>query len=133
MLLQTFDATTSWASKKQPLVADSTTYSEIMSAAFAVREALWIKKLLCDLGFPEPTCVLKVDNQAQIKYFEKESLASSALKHVDIRFQFVREQVVLGFVTQQYVPTKQQLADVFTKALALDLFNSMKSMIGIQD
>jgi hypothetical protein len=134
MILEVFGGTVGWASKKQPLVGDSTTYTEIMAAAYCVREAMWAKKLLADLGFPDVQCKLKVDNQQQIRYCERASLASTDMKHIDIRFHFVREQIVrVKFVIQQYVDTKRQIADICTKALPKDQFDNLRSKIGLSD
>ena len=133
MMLQTVRVLTSWASKKQPLVGDSITDTEIMAAAFCVREAMCMRNLLADLGFDQFNYVLKVDNQLQLSYFQKESLASTDMKHIDITFQFVREQIKLGFVTQEYVCGKKKVADMLIKPLPADSFNRFRTCMGIMD
>jgi hypothetical protein len=56
-----------WTSKKQTSVALSSTESEYMALSKACIEAVWLRKLLQDLGFPqfEPTTIY-VDNQSAI-------------------------------------------------------------------
>ncbi|MFN7610158.1 MAG: Ty1/Copia family ribonuclease HI, partial [bacterium] len=58
----------SWSSKLQPTVAVSTAEAEYMAAAHAVKEALWLRKVLCafELGSREPVPIL-CDNQAALK------------------------------------------------------------------
>ncbi|GJW93400.1 hypothetical protein Tco_0173072 [Tanacetum coccineum] len=40
-----------------------------------------------------------------------------SIKHIDIRFYFIKEQVENGVVELYFVNTEYQLADIFTKAL----------------
>jgi len=40
----------SWASKRQSMVATSTAEDEYVAGAMATKEALWLRKLLSDLG-----------------------------------------------------------------------------------
>jgi hypothetical protein len=39
------------------------------------------------------------------------------LKHIEIRYHFIRDWVQRGAVKLQYIPTDQQVADILTKAL----------------
>jgi hypothetical protein len=43
----------SWASKKQPTVVLSTVEAEYMAASNTTKEAIWLRVLLEDLGFPQ--------------------------------------------------------------------------------
>ena len=56
-----------WLSKRQPTVAASTTEAEYISAAQAVKEALWLRVLLADLGIVVNTFQIKGDNQSALK------------------------------------------------------------------
>ncbi|GKD47880.1 hypothetical protein Tco_1276856 [Tanacetum coccineum] len=55
-------------------------------------------------------------------------------KHIDVRYHFIKEQVENGVVELYLVRTEYQLADIFTKALAREIFEflinklRMKSM-----
>ena len=57
----------SWGSKKQQSVALSSTKSEYMALAKATAEAVWLQKLLCELGFQQLTpTTIYCDNQSAI-------------------------------------------------------------------
>ena len=40
------------------------------------------------------------------------------LKHIEIKYHFIRDMVHKGAVKLKYVPTEEQVADVLTKPLA---------------
>eukprot|EP00168_Porphyra_purpurea_P007201 TRINITY_DN1892_c0_g1_i2.p1 TRINITY_DN1892_c0_g1~~TRINITY_DN1892_c0_g1_i2.p1 ORF type:complete len:307 (+),score=35.93 TRINITY_DN1892_c0_g1_i2:2413-3333(+) len=54
----------SWQSRRQPMVSTSTTEAEYLAAAAAAKEALWLRKLLADLGEPLRPVRIAEDNTA---------------------------------------------------------------------
>ena len=85
----------SWSSRLQQTVAISTAEAEYMAAAHAVKEALWLRKLLADFGKAGNTAVqLWGDNQAALKLL-KHPIASNRSKHIDVIYHFARERVAL--------------------------------------
>lgn len=107
----------SWSSKLQPTVAASTTEAEYMSAASAVKEALWLRKLLGDLGMDglHPLTIL-CDNQATIKLLVN-PIVSARSKHIDVLHHFARERVARQEVKFEYCGTEDMMADCLTKAV----------------
>ena len=57
----------SWSSKLQPTAAVSTTEAKYMASAQAVKEALWLKKLMWDFGIQTGAITIFSDNQGAIK------------------------------------------------------------------
>ena len=53
------------------------------------------------------------------------------IKHHEIDYHFIRENVSAGHHQLQYLPTSQQIADVFTKALAKDSFATFRYKLGV--
>ena len=58
----------SWSSKKQSTVAKSTTEAEYVALSQATQEAIWLRRLLCDLGCKADGPTLRnEDNQGAIE------------------------------------------------------------------
>ena len=70
------------------------------------------------------------DNRGCLAHL-KDPIVSSHTKHVAIRFQKAREAVVLGQVTPKYVCTKDNTADIFTKALPPVSFLVHRASLGV--
>ena len=107
----------SWCSKQQTSVALSSMEAEYMAACATAQEAIWLRRLLKEFGclFTQPFTILE-DNQSCI-HLAKNQGDFPRSKHIDTRYHFVREQVERGEIILRKIDTKQNLADVFTKAL----------------
>ena len=126
---QYMNATVSWASKKQPTVALSSTEAEIVAASEASKEALALRGLLSDLGVNDasPTS-LAVDNQSAIAVaYNPEH--HNRMKHVARRHFFVRECVENLQIVVPFVRSLDNYADFFTKHLAPKHFFAMRDTI----
>ena len=116
-------------SKKQPIVALSSTEAEFVATTEAAKEIVWCRLLLYDLGFPqtEPT-VLFQDNQSTIKLLTDESYHAKT-KHIDVRFHFIRELISNGVVTPEYLPTSDMPSDLLTKPLPRSSFLRLRPAV----
>jgi hypothetical protein len=52
-------------------------------------------------------------------------------KHIDIRYHFIREAVENSKINMQYIPTNDNIADIFTKPLAKAKFERFTAMLGL--
>lgn len=100
-----------------------------MAAHLATQEVIWTRRLLADLGFPQalPTPLFS-DNQAAIRLVWNPEFHRRT-KHIDIKFHMIREAQVNGQNATQYVPTADQIADMFTKPLTKEKFARMRGLI----
>jgi hypothetical protein len=57
------------------------------------------------------------DNTSAISV-SKNPVFHSKTKHIPIKYHFLREQVTNQIVQVNYIPTTEQIADIFTKPLA---------------
>lgn len=121
----------SWSSRLQQTVAASTTEAEYMAAASAIKEALWMRRLLSELGQDIGTIDIKADNQSAIKLL-KNPIISMRSKHIDVIYHFARERVARKDVSFEYIRTDHMVADSLTKALPTSKFNFCRSAMGVQ-
>jgi hypothetical protein len=68
------------------------------------------------------------DNQSAIAISEN-GVKGERTKHVDVKYHFVTETVERGAVKLRWVPTTQQQADIFTKALATPVFLLLRQQL----
>ena len=98
----------SWSAKWQAIISLSTTESEYVAATYAAKETLWLRSLISQLfGMTLNATTLCFDNQSAI----------ACTKHIDIRFHFIHWIIEDGKLCLIYCPTKEMVADMFTKVL----------------
>lgn len=114
-----------WSSQRQKSVSLSTTEAEYVAASSAVKEMMWIRQLLDDIGSSSlnPT-ELKLDNQGAIKLIKNPEYHKRT-KHIDVKYHFIREKYDEGVVKPMYVSSELQLADLFTKPLPKPRFQKL--------
>lgn len=110
----------SWTSRKQKVVASSSTEAEYRALAYTSVELLWIKQLLRDLQVPLPQAPKLLFHNIDATFMCKNSIISSKSKHINLDFHFVWEQIEIGDLKIRHVPSSEQLADIFTKLLRQD-------------
>jgi len=111
-----------WSSRKQGIVATSTTDAEYMAAHETAKETIWAQGLLDDLGVNQtkPT-KLYLDNVAA-EYLIKNSTFHKRTKHVDIKFHFTRDLVNQKKIEIIHVASSNQIVDILTKPLTKEKF-----------
>ncbi|CEM05521.1 unnamed protein product [Vitrella brassicaformis CCMP3155] len=101
---------------ENPLAWSSPTESECIAASDCTRELLYLRNVLEGLGFKLPAAVLFGDNQGCIQNI-KNHQASKKTRHIAIKYNFVRDTYQQGLIKPEYVASKENVADVLTKAL----------------
>ena len=61
----------------------------------------------------------------------KNPVFHSKTKHIPIKYHFLREQVTNQAIQVQYIPTTEQIADIFTKPLAKTPFEYLRQKLGV--
>ena len=117
----------SWKSKKQPIVTLSSCESEYVAITHAMQEGLFLKQLLCDMSVSKHSnnVLLNVDNMGAMDLC-KNPVHHQRSKHIDIKYHFIRSKVLDESFVLKYVPSKENIADIFTKPctrLSLQKFN----------
>ena len=113
-IFQLGNTTVSWKTKKQSIVALSSTEAEYVSSCLAVQETVWLRNFLASVGYEQlhPTTIYE-DNQGAIA-LSKNAKSHPRTKHIDIKYHYVREATEKGQVRLEYCPSELMLADVFT-------------------
>ena len=116
-----------WGSKKQSCVATSTTHAEYIALYVVTKEVIWCRRLLADLGFAqtEPT-VIYTDSQSALRLAMNPEFHAHT-KHIDIKYHYTREQILLQSIQLQYVNTYAQLADILMKPLTPEQFRRLRA------
>ena len=120
----------SWYSKKQHSVSTSTAEAEYIAAGSCCAQILWIRNQLRDYGLLLSKIPIFCDNTSAIA-ISNNPVQHSRTKHIDIRYHFIREHVMIGTVELHFVPTEEQIADIFTKPLDESTFSKLVGELGM--
>lgn len=121
----------SWRSKKLGGPSSSSTEAEYRAYLSASQEAQWLRKLTFDVHgeVPEKTRIW-LDNQGAIQ-LAKNPVFHSRTKHIGIHYNFTKDLITNKEIVIGYIPTKEMVADVFTKALDQEKHVRFTSMMGV--
>ncbi|KAK2966557.1 hypothetical protein RJ640_014526 [Escallonia rubra] len=121
----------SWKSTRQKSVSRSSSEAEYKAIANCTAEILWVTNLLHELGItlPQPP-TLFCDNTGAT-YLCANPIFHSRMKHIALDYHFVRECVTNDSLCVHHINTKDQLADILTKALNRQQFLHLRAKIGV--
>jgi hypothetical protein len=121
----------SWSSRRQATVAGSSTEAEYIAVSEASCEAVWLCSLLHKLELlPDGPTTLFCDNNGAIALSFDQAFHAH-VKHVDVRYHFIREQVEAKQITVRRVPSAENVSDIFTKPLTRPLFEKHRAHLGL--
>ncbi|GJU80894.1 hypothetical protein Tco_1283259 [Tanacetum coccineum] len=87
---------------------------------------LWMKSQLIDYDIQYKMVPIFCDNTSAIA-ISNNLVLHSRTKHIDIRYHFIRDHILKGDIELYFIPTKYQLADIFTKPLDEPTFTRLKA------
>jgi hypothetical protein len=117
--------------KKQKLNTKSSTEAELVPVGVddVLLQALWTKYFMEARGYGVTT-ILNQDNQSTIKLSDNGKASSGkGTRHINIRYFFITDRIARKEVAIQYCPTKEMVADYFTKPLQGILFYKFRDQI----
>ncbi|KAG8492333.1 hypothetical protein CXB51_009816 [Gossypium anomalum] len=120
----------SWKSTLQSTVALSTTEAEYMAVTEAVKEAIWLQGMAKTLGLVQEHINVYCDSQSAI-HLAKNQVYHARIKHIDVRFHFVREIIEEGKICLQKIKTADNPADMMTKVVTATKFEHCLNLINI--
>ena len=108
----------------------STVEAEYIVAGLYCARILWMKQTLSDSDLSFEHVPIKCDNTSAIN-ISKNPVQHSRTKHIEIRHHFLRDHAQKGDITLEFVSTKDQLADIFTKPLNEEQFVDIRRQLGV--
>ncbi|MCO5600789.1 hypothetical protein L7F22_054904 [Adiantum nelumboides] len=120
----------SWRSRLQTCVTQSTTEAEYVATSEACKEAIWLGRLVTDLGIKEETPMLHCDNQSAIQ-LARNAVYHSKTKHVDVKYHFIREMVEDKQVQLDKFHTTDNPVDLLTKGLPGESFAHCRKLLRV--
>ena len=105
--------------------------AEYMALSEACLEITWLTALQREIGYGSKGPVpLVADNQGGI-FLAVNPAHDRRLKHVDIRYHFIREYIEEGRINIVYVSIDKMITDTLTKPLGTTKFEGFRSQLGI--
>ena len=121
----------SWSSKKQGVVSLSSTEAEYVAQTHTAKEGIWLRSFIKEIRGEQKSLTISCDNQGAIA-LAKDNKFHAQTKHIDLQYHFIREAVEDGKIQIKYVPTDENMSDIFTKALPRPKFESFVEMLGLR-
>ncbi|GJR34106.1 zinc finger, CCHC-type containing protein [Tanacetum coccineum] len=107
----------SWASKKQTCITGSTMESEFLALAAAGKEAEWLRNLIHEIPIwlkPIASIFIRCDSAATLAKAYSQ-IYSGKSRHLGVRHSMIRELIMNGVISIEFVRSQQNLADHLTK------------------
>ena len=121
----------SWESKCQEIVVLSTVESKYMAFTHATAQALLVLKFFTEVGLPQHTpIIVHADNNGSIINSTTDKHHCQT-KHINVKYHFVKEHTKKGEILFSYIPSSNNLADLFTKPLPCNTIWCLTSMLGL--
>ncbi|KAK6136956.1 hypothetical protein DH2020_029301 [Rehmannia glutinosa] len=118
-----------WNSKKKNVVSRSSAESKYRSLADTTTDIGWVQSLFRELGISfEALSTIWCDNVSAINIAQN-PVHHNRTKHIEIRHHFLRDCVSKRKIEISFVPSQDQLADIFTKPLTSETFASITSSV----
>ncbi|GKE68897.1 hypothetical protein Tco_1526969 [Tanacetum coccineum] len=116
--------------KKQTIVSNSTTEAEYVAAASCCGQVLWIQNQMLDYGYNFMNTKIFINNESTICIVKK-PVFHSKTKHIEIRHHFIRDSNEKKLIQMIKIHTDQNVADLFTKAFYIGIFQYLIASIGM--
>jgi hypothetical protein len=111
-----------WQSKSQKGVTLSSSEAEYVAMSEAVKEVNFMYYLLRDIGIEvKLPIILKTDNVGAM-FMAQNSSSGVRTRHVNTRYQFVREYLDDGIIKIEFIKSVENQSDIFTKNVTQETY-----------
>ena len=123
----------SWSSKKQNIITLSSTEVEYIAKTHAAKEETWLETLVKEMNSKAIGPLTIMGNNQSAIALAKDDKFYARTKHINLQYHFIREVVEEGKVKMEYILTKDNVTNIFTKALPKPEFKQFVGMLGFGD
>jgi len=117
---------------KSVFLNDPLDEAEYVAAAASVCQSIWLSNIMTQIGFNLDIPIkIYVDNVSAIN-LAKNSIFHQRSKHIDIRYHFLLDQVGKNMIKLEYCRSEDQIADILTKSLKIDVFIKLRDLLGMK-
>ena len=119
--------------KETNIVTLSSTEAEYVRHTNTTKEILGIHNFWAEINgkpIPDPI-LLRGNNQGTIQ-LSNNNKCHVHMKHINVRYHFICEALENKLLGIKYVPTDENIADIFTKPLYRPLFEKFRGMLGLR-
>lgn len=118
-----------WLSRSQRSVSTSSTESEFFATCLIVKEVMFFRELLADLGHSVtgPT-VIRTDNRGVVD-LSFDPVSFKKTKHILRSAQFVRDLAARRVIQLQWISGTCNPADIFTKSFSCAVFRKLCALL----
>ena len=114
-------------SKRQFVVALSTTEVEYIAATHESKEAVWLQRLCSSMGLVQQAIRIDCDSQSEI-FLAKNPAYHSKTKHIDVQYHFEAKRVLLV-----KVDTLKNVVDALMKSVSTQKFSWCRETTGVEE
>ncbi|XP_055584767.1 uncharacterized protein LOC129737630 [Uranotaenia lowii] len=122
----------SWSTKRQLTVSLSSTEAELVSLCMTTKEGMWLTNLLGELGVGNTDSFLIMEDNIPCIQFTEEPRSHQRMKHLDLKYMFIRELVKLRKVHIKHIRSEDQPADAFTKGLPKAQYRKLFELLNVR-
>ncbi|KAJ5876478.1 uncharacterized protein N7529_002062 [Penicillium soppii] len=121
-----------WSTRKQTIMAPSTTAAEWCALDQPARDGMWLRKLAVAFSFPRASdpLVIYTDNINTQLLLNKKTGRNST-RWLNMRYFFVKDAAAKGYIDLERVESKANVADGFTKPLGEEAFPGFITQLGM--
>lgn len=120
-----------WSSRKQKVVALSSTEVEYKALEQTATEVAWLQSMFTKLSLQVPSKPVIWYDNTSAGALASNPVFHARTKHIEIDAHYIREQVLAKNLIVQYVPSKLQIADILTKALSGVQFSELRQKLNV--
>ncbi|CAJ2651441.1 unnamed protein product [Trifolium pratense] len=127
-----FGTAVTWKANQQSVVALSTTQAEYIALVEGVKEVIWLKGMIGEMGIGQGFVKIHCDSQCAI-HLANHQVYHERTKHIDIWLHVVRDMIETKEIIVEKVASEENPADMFTKSLPRSRFKHCLDLINFEE